>query len=161
VTQALNFGFHMTRDSASASLNGKMSEYHAAVGLAELDNWTAKRASIREVIQQYRRELSSKFIMSRLFLWPDISGCYALFLCRGEAEAERVQDALRRVKVDFRFWYGTGLHRQTQFRDNPRDALDVTEKIAPLLIGLPMAPDLSPEAIGRVVAAVHSAVEGR
>ena len=36
IGQALNFGFQMTRESRSAGINGKMSEYHAAVGLASL-----------------------------------------------------------------------------------------------------------------------------
>src|SRR5262249_5312015 len=40
-TQALNFGFHGSRESRMASTNGKMSEYNAAVGLAELDEWPA------------------------------------------------------------------------------------------------------------------------
>jgi dTDP-4-amino-4,6-dideoxygalactose transaminase len=161
VAQALNFGFSMTRDSAMPSLNGKLSEYHAAVGLAELDNWTTKRTMLQGVIQHYRRELSSRSLLSRFFVWPDISGCYALFFCREQTEAERVQSELRRLKVDFRFWYGTGLHHQTQFRDNPRDALDVTENISQRLIGVPLAPDLSREAITRVVAAMHGAVEDR
>ena len=37
--QALNFGVSSIRDCRMASTNGKMSEYHAAVGLAELDGW--------------------------------------------------------------------------------------------------------------------------
>ena len=35
IGQALNFGFSGSRESRSPSTNGKMSEYHAAVGLAE------------------------------------------------------------------------------------------------------------------------------
>jgi dTDP-4-amino-4,6-dideoxygalactose transaminase len=161
VAQTLNFGINMIRNSAMPSINGKMSEYHAAVGLAGLDEWTAKRTSIREVIQRYRLELSSKFLLSRFFVWPDISGCYALLFCSGKAEADRVQSELRRAKVGFRFWYGSGLHSQAQFQDNPRDSLDVTENIAQRLIGLPMAPDLQHEAIMRVVAAVRAATDER
>jgi dTDP-4-amino-4,6-dideoxygalactose transaminase len=159
VAQALNFGINMTRDSAMPSLNGKLSEYHAAVGLAELDNWMGKRTSLREVIQIYRREMVGKFFLPRLVVWPEISGCYAQLFCRSAAEADRIQNELHWAKIDFRFWYRTGVHCQTQFLDNPRDALEVTENIARRLIGLPMAPDLPREAIKRVVAAVCAAVE--
>src|ERR1019366_10315163 len=38
-SQTLNFGSSGSRDSRTPSTNGKMSEYHAAVGLAELDGW--------------------------------------------------------------------------------------------------------------------------
>ena len=55
VVQALNFGFYSARDSQSASTNGKLSEYHAAVGLAELDGWAEKRAAMLTVIDCYRR----------------------------------------------------------------------------------------------------------
>jgi dTDP-4-amino-4,6-dideoxygalactose transaminase len=157
VAQALNFGFNMTRDSASPSLNGKMSEYHAAVGLAEFDGWLAKRANLQEVVQHYRRQLSSR-LLSRFFASPDVSGCYALFLCFNGAEADRVQKQFQRVGVDFRFWYGIGLHRQTHFSDNPRGNLDVTEDLGRRLIGLPMAPDLTEEAIKRVVTALDGAI---
>ena len=159
VAQTLNFGFYAARDSESASLNGKMSEYHAAVGLAELDGWSSKQASVQSVLQCYRRILSSADgLLSKFFGWPDVSGCYALFLCQDATEADDVQRELRRGGVDFRFWYGGGLHRQTYFSDRSRDGLAVTEDIGRRLIGLPMAPDLSEEAIERVVAGLHRAV---
>jgi dTDP-4-amino-4,6-dideoxygalactose transaminase len=53
--QALNFGFYGTRDSRGASTNGKMSEYHAAVGLAELDGWEGKLNAYRAVADMYRQ----------------------------------------------------------------------------------------------------------
>ena len=43
VNQALNFGFFSTRDCAVASTNGKMSEYHAAVGPCRA-RWVAREA---------------------------------------------------------------------------------------------------------------------
>ena len=57
IGQALNFGFQMTRESRSAAINGKMSEYHAAVGLAELDGWPEKRLALEAVADNYRRRL--------------------------------------------------------------------------------------------------------
>ena len=42
VVRALNLGFEGSRESQGPSINGKMSEYHAAVGLAELDGWDRK-----------------------------------------------------------------------------------------------------------------------
>ena len=158
VAQALNFGFHMTRDSASASLNGKMSEYHAAVGLTELDGWPEKAAALHDVVQRYRRELSSNGLECRFIGWPYISGCYALFLCRSGAEADAIQKDFQLADIDFRFWYGRGLHQQTHFSDNPHDSVDVTEDLGSRLIGLPMAPDLADEAIKRIAATLSNAV---
>ena len=51
--RALNFGFFTGRESVGPSINGKLSEYHAAVGLAELDGWKHKRAGFIRVARNY------------------------------------------------------------------------------------------------------------
>jgi dTDP-4-amino-4,6-dideoxygalactose transaminase len=153
-TQALNFGFFSARDSRSASINGKMSEYHAAVGLAELDDWDRKRTSFRQVADTYRRLLAGTKIAERFIATPDISSSYSLFRCNDGAESQRMQNALREHDVEFRLWYGAGLQQQSYFANNDRDNLGVTESIAPCLLGLPMAADLTEATIARVVAAL-------
>ena len=57
IGQALNFGFSGSRDSATPSLNGKLSEYHAAVGLAELEEWDARQEATARVLDLYRETL--------------------------------------------------------------------------------------------------------
>ena len=156
--QALNFGFWGTRDSATASTNGKMSEYHAAIGLAELDEWTDKQAAFRRVAETYDRLASGVKLADRLVLAPDVAGCYALFRCMNAAEARKVQDTLEERGIDYRLWYGLGMHRQTYFGTLPRGDLATTDRIAPLVLGLPVAPDLSEAAIARVTAALVRAV---
>ena len=161
VTQALNFGFYESRDCAVPSTNGKMSEYHAAVGLAELDSWAEKQALLRAVADGYRARLGEGDLRERFFATPDISASYAVFHCRDAAENERVQAALRRRAVDFRLWYGTGVQDQSYFSDLPRESLAVTEKLAPRLLGLPVAPDLSEADLDRVVAGVRDGAGSR
>ncbi len=155
-TQAMNFGFRHSRDSGSASINGKMSEYHAAVGLAELDGWEHKQAVFAGVAAEYRRQAMVAGLDSRVFTAPDICSSYALFESDDAAQSQRVQTALQAQGVEFRLWYGLGLHRQSYFADCPRPGLPVTDDLAPRLIGLPMAPDLSSKQIERVLRALAS-----
>jgi len=61
--------------------------------------------------------------------------------------------------VDFRFWYGAGLQQQTYLLNSQRGDLGVTEKIAPCLLGLPIAPDMTETIIARIVSALSSSVE--
>ncbi len=150
-SQALNFGIDGMRDCRMASTNGKMSEYHAAVGLAELDGWPEKHAAFRGVAEYYRRAMAAVGLDDRFYGAPDIAPNYALFRCRDAAEADRVGQHLRQNGIDFRRWYGMGLHRQTYCAGLSRDALDVTDSIAPCLLGLPMAPDLEQVDIERVM----------
>ena len=153
VVRALNFGFQFARDSLGPSINGKLSEYHAAVGLAELDAWEGKRAAFAAVVDSYRRQAAALGIGERLVTAPDISSCYVLLQCADAAEASRVQEALRAGGVEFRLWYGLGVHAQTWYAEGPRDPLPRTDALAPRLIGLPMAVDLRDADIARVLRA--------
>jgi dTDP-4-amino-4,6-dideoxygalactose transaminase len=160
VNRALNFGFFESRDCRVASTNGKISEYHAAVGLAELDGWPAKLATLRGVADAYRRQFVAAGLGDRLLAAPDVAGCYALFRCAHADEADAVLHRLDAANIETRFWYGYGLHRQSYFTNASRDDLPVTDRIAPLAIGLPVAPDLPEASIERVVAALVRCVAG-
>jgi dTDP-4-amino-4,6-dideoxygalactose transaminase len=155
--QALNFGFRNSRDSASPSTNGKMSEYHAAVGLAEFDAWPEKRAQFCRVAESYRHILANSGLADRYTAAPDIGFNYALFSCKRPDELTAVHNCLDRRGVDFRHWYGAGLHSQSHYAACPRDRLDVTEQLATELLGIPMASDLS---LSSVTLVVESLLEG-
>jgi dTDP-4-amino-4,6-dideoxygalactose transaminase len=156
IGQALNFGFHHSRDSRGPSLNGKLSEYHAAVGLADLDAWPAKQAAFAGVHAGYERAFAAAGLPGRSVGAPQVCSSYRLLVCRDADESGRVQDALLDAGVDYRHWYGLGLRKQSWFADSPGDPLPVTEAIAPCVLGLPMAPDLDATSIERVVAAIAS-----
>jgi dTDP-4-amino-4,6-dideoxygalactose transaminase len=152
VTQALNFGIRDIRDCRMPSTNGKMSEYHAAVGLAELDGWPDKLAALNDLAARYRRHMTAAALVDRLYTAPDIAPNYVLFRCCNAAEAERASARLRTNRIDFRRWYGRGLQQETHYRGLPCDSLAMTERLAPCLLGLPVAPDLPQPSITRVVA---------
>ncbi len=155
--QALNFGISGMRDCQMASTNGKMSEYHAAVGLAELDGWSEKLTAWLRVAALYQQQMTDAGLIDRLCVAPDIGPNYVLLRCRGAAEANWVEHCLREDGIDSRLWYGSGLQHQTYYARLPRDLLNVTGDIAPSLIGLPVAPDLDGEIIRRVVTTLAAA----
>jgi dTDP-4-amino-4,6-dideoxygalactose transaminase/SAM-dependent methyltransferase len=152
--QALNFGFSGSRDSRMANTNGKMSEYHAAVGLAELDVWKEKLRDFASVAERYQRRMAEVGLSEWLWSMPDVAPNYVLLDCQSVAIAESVQGSLARSGIDSRLWYGRGLHHHSYLVDVPRGNLAVTESLAPRVIGLPVAPDLSEDSIERVVMAV-------
>ena len=158
VTRALNFGFFEDRQSRAASTNGKMSEYHAAVGLAELDGWPVKRQSLLSVAVTYAAQMRDAGLARRLVTAPEVASCYVLFRSQDVHESSSVKTALTAGGVGFRSWYGDGVHSQPHFHNVSRDALDVTDHLAPLLIGLPVAPDLTAADVARVVAALEAGI---
>jgi dTDP-4-amino-4,6-dideoxygalactose transaminase len=152
--QAMNFGFRGTRRSDIAGFNGKMSEYHAAVGLAELDGWEGKRAAYARVFDVYRDCAARHGIGERFFTPPLIASCYAMYEAASYGKAQSVRAALTDAGVEHRNWYGLGLHREPYFAAAARDALPGVESLAPRLIGLPTALDLESTDIESIVGAV-------
>ena len=140
---SLNYGFSGVRDCRSPNTNGKMSEYHAAVGLAEFDGWYTKHAALLDVASSYLDSFAAAQIGRKCIVAPAIASCYALVQASDRTDAETICVALASNMVEFRLWYGLGIHSQTYYIDLPRDELRVTDRAAPCLIGLPVAPDLS------------------
>lgn len=148
---ALNFGFLGRRECTTAGTNGKMSEYHAAIGLAELDHWPAKKAAFGRVARSYARAAAMRGIADRIVAAPDVASCYSLFNGRDRAECAAVEGALAAAGIETRRWYGLGLHHEPFYRDMAREALPNAEALGHRLLGLPMAVDLSEADVERVV----------
>jgi len=161
IGQALNFGFSGSRDSATPSLNGKLSEYHAAVGLAELDEWNAKQEATVRVLGLYRESFNRLGLTDRLVCGPEVGSIYVLFQATTQLEAKNVAASLAENRVSHRLWYGGGLQTHTQFAGCQSDLLPVTEELAPRLLGLPFALDLDERAVERIGAAVAHGVGRR
>jgi dTDP-4-amino-4,6-dideoxygalactose transaminase len=154
IGQALNFGFSGSRDSATPSLNGKMSEYHAAVGLAELDGWNAKHEATNRVLHLYRESIGRLGLADRLVCGPDVASIYVLFQARTKLEANDIAASLAQNGVSHRLWYGGGLQTHTYYAGCSSDPLPVTEELAPRLLGLPFAVDLDERTVRRIGAAI-------
>ena len=73
-------------------------------------------------------------------------------------EAAAIKHALTRERIDYRLWYGTGIHDQPFYRGSPQSNLDITVAIAPLLIGLPMAVDLTEREVRHILSVVRSSL---
>jgi len=149
---ALNFGFDKVRETSVSGFNGKMSEYHAAIGLAELDGWPEKRANFRRVAEAYQQSAAARGV--RIHVAPEVSSCYALFEAASDEEARSAQTSLAQQRIDYRLWYGRGLHQEPYFKRVECDSLPSVEALAPRLIGLPIAPDLPKSTVQRIVAAL-------
>jgi dTDP-4-amino-4,6-dideoxygalactose transaminase len=152
--QSLNFGFRDSRETVVPAINGKMSEYHAAVGLAELDGWEMKHTQLSKVAKDYNRAFDSLGLGDNLYTAPDISSCYILVRTNNCKESLAVQKSLTTNQVGFRHWYGSGLHMQQHFKSLAQDGCPNAEFLAANLIGLPMAPDLTISNINRVASCV-------
>ncbi|PWJ20213.1 DegT/DnrJ/EryC1/StrS family aminotransferase [Jannaschia seohaensis] len=156
---ALNFGFNDAREALGPGLNGKLSEYHCALGLAELDGWPDKRLGFLQVAGYYEASAEIAGLSDRIYVGREHANPYALFRAQSEDQAQEIVAALRRERIESRLWWGRGLHHQQHFRDCTAEPLPVTDDLAPRLLGLPFAVDLAPEDVERVIRTIDRVVQ--
>jgi len=154
--RALNFGFFDGRNSVGPSINGKLSEYHAAVGLADLDGWEKKRQAFQNLARLYRQEARKQGIKNPIHADETRANPYVLYEA-ASTTGTAVLESLALDGIDTRRWYGGGLHTQTEFAGCPRVALPVTDDVAARVIGLPVAVDMTAEDVTRVISAIARA----
>ena len=151
-----NFGFHGTREATVPALNAKLSEYHAAVGHAALDEWSATRSEWCAVARAYRDRLAgreaTRFPTGFGESW--ISSVCVVELCGQDAAP--VEANLRNADIETRRWWGDGAHAHESTHRLPRTALPVTEHLARSTIALPFFRDMVNSDIDRVADCVLS-----
>jgi dTDP-4-amino-4,6-dideoxygalactose transaminase len=151
-----NFGFYGSRVSLLPGINGKISEYTAALGLAGFDMWPSARAKFAMLTERYRQRLArdgavelmprfgEDWVTSTLsVVWPDD--------CR-DGPAKLAAEGIATLR-----WWGDGCHTQPAFADCPRDPLPITEEFARTISGLPFWLDMTPTQVDAVCAAVRRA----
>jgi dTDP-4-amino-4,6-dideoxygalactose transaminase len=131
-----------------------LSEYHAAVGLAQLEEWDANQEATAYVLDLYRERFDRLGLADRLVCGPEVASLYVLFRATTQQEANYVATSLAEDGISHRLWYGEGLQTHAHYADCSSDQLPVTEELAPRLLGLPFAVDLDERAVERISAAV-------
>jgi len=147
IGQRLNFGFLNSRLSTLESFNGKMSEYHAAVGLAGLDAWKEKLIKLDQLKLKYNNFAASYNISEKIHVGKEISSAYAL--C--SLDRKNSYDEIKSSGIDVRKWYGLGIHSHPFYKDICKENLTITNTIAQKLIGIPMHLDLNDSDIEFIV----------
>lgn len=140
--------------------NGKLSEYHCAIGLAMFDQWEQVKAKRRRLLADYLRTLDG--------LCPDLQfqhrppqGVYPLFtaLLPPGCDAGVVGAALAEQCIETRRWYCPPLHRHPALCAYPTAGdLATTEALGTRIIGLPFHLQLTGEDIERVARELQRAI---
>lgn len=149
-----NFGLDEARNCLLPGMNGKLSEYHAAVGLACLDNWTARIKRLAQLTECYLQHQIDG--LANWITTPSISSSYILVESYSESIAIRIRDALTSHGIASRKWYSGGMALEPVFTSMTADKLPVTEDLSKRLLGVPAAIDLEPEDVRRVASVIKS-----
>ena len=132
--------------------NAKLSEYHAAVGLAALARWPERAALRRALATQYRQRLEA-LCGGIEFQQRPHEGAYAALcvLLPPASDPRLVGSRLAAEGIETRRWYYPPLNRHPAFADAcVADELDATAAISSRLLGLPFHLLLNVADIARV-----------
>lgn len=100
--------------------NAKMSEYHAAVALASLDQWEETSAERKQLSALYIERLGAEIHALPIEVQPRPNGVYTTFPILVE-NAERVAFDMASKGVETRRWYTPTLERHPAFRHLERE----------------------------------------
>ncbi len=160
VQRRSNFGFFGSREARAIGTNAKLSEYHAAVGLAGLRTWPARRERWLDNAGTYATALSklTELLLQDGFGRSWVSGTFTVQPLR--AAAVDVLEQLSARGVEGRRWWGDGCHRHLAFADFGRDDLSTTEILQRHVVSIPLFEDITPAQIAHTVAALADLLEG-
>lgn len=155
-----NFGIDVSTGRArDVGTNAKMSEFHAAVGLAALARWPGRARLRRELHVRYCAELARLCPGVTLQERP-VDGIYTILQVALPAGAGRdpVSQALSAQGIDTRAWYLPLLPDHPAYASLALGDIAVARSLGPRLLGLPFHLDLSGADIAHVCATLAEAL---
>jgi dTDP-4-amino-4,6-dideoxygalactose transaminase len=158
IRQRSNFGFNRNHNAEIAGLNAKLSEYHAAIGLASLDIWSEIRATWMSAAHMYREAFASS---NRVNFQPGFGKTWVSSTCVVSVDQRvhaQAQQALATAGIETRLWWGKGAHDQPATATFPRARLQVTVNLAKSTFGLPLYQDLERDQAHYIAATLAAAV---
>lgn len=153
-----NFGFDATRQATVPSVNAKLSEYHAAVGLAALDDWDTARNEWMVAAAAYRKALRESDQLRFQDGFGENWVASTCILRLADAEAERMEREFASAGVETRRWWGQGAHAHPATRKFARTAVPVTEALAHSTLSVPIYRDVTTTQINQVARCIRAAM---
>ena len=142
IRRALNFGF-ADQETISLGANGKLSEFHAAIGLSVLDDFEVTIRRRQTVAKRYAEVLSRSAKVDRV--WPTTLSPWSFYpvLLRMGANIQAIIEEAANRGVELRRYYRP-LHEMKHFKHELRaGALVNTQDLASRMICLPVYSDMT------------------
>ncbi|MBP2230098.1 dTDP-4-amino-4,6-dideoxygalactose transaminase [Azospirillum agricola] len=134
IRDLVQLGLSDERVIRQAGMNAKLSEYGAAIGLAALEIWSERRATLERLHARYAARLKGE---TGLSLWAPEGVSSTLMVRLPSRVAVETGQRLAAQGIATRRWWHAGCHRQPAFAAFPRQPLPITEALADSVLGLP------------------------
>jgi len=144
-----SFG-HLGDEYFSVGINGKNSEFHAAMGLANLPHLSEIIEGRKQVFSGYDAQLDFDKMYRPRFESEDFEYNYAYYpvVLKDEATTLQVIEALNKENIYPRRYFYPSLNKLPYLTDQA--SCPVSEEISLKVISLPLHPELEPEVVTKV-----------
>jgi dTDP-4-amino-4,6-dideoxygalactose transaminase len=160
IRQSSNFGFSEARAAEFVGLNGKLSEYGAAIGLATLDRFAAKSKVRQDIYATYHALMTERAMLSRGWQLQQITGSvphqFMGALCPPGRSNDQYIRALDQQGIQARKYFSPACHDQPAFKGAPATSLAVTRDASARTLNLPLWEGMQPDDVLRVVDALDA-----
>ncbi|WP_095396753.1 aminotransferase class I/II-fold pyridoxal phosphate-dependent enzyme [Cytobacillus praedii] len=160
IKTASNFGYYGTRESISLGINSKLSEYHAAIGLATLDVYQVKIQKRQKIYEFYLEEINNYRLLEKGWEIQKTVGSipYQFFaiLCPKGKKNRKYVEKLEKSSIMAVSYYNPSCHQQHQFQNYLHSELTVTNELTDRILCLPFWEDMNNSIVKRVIKALIS-----
>lgn len=147
----INFGFDGGREAKHSGVNGKLSEFHAAVGRGGLDAWPESLKLYQQKATLYLQAGKELNIQFQDGWGKDWLSSTCVIRLPSPAIKQQVEESLLEKGIQHRNWWNHGCHRELAFADTPIPKnLQNTEYLANSTLGIPFFRDITETSIASI-----------
>ncbi|SFK72054.1 dTDP-4-amino-4,6-dideoxygalactose transaminase [Paenibacillus sp. 1_12] len=142
IRQAENFGFSTSRETTLLGLNGKISEYTAAIALSTLDIFDQKIKARQQIYTWYLEQLDQKDLLRNGWTVQKTAGeipyQFMSICCPDSQKNGDIIHTLVSQNIEARTYFSPPCHQHPLFIGYPHTPLPVTETISKRIVSLPL-----------------------
>jgi len=152
----INFGFHGSRQSSQLGVNGKLSEFHAAIGLAALDLWESSKNSYYQKAKKYLEfSLGKDWCFQNGWGEDWVSSTCVIRFNTAQQKLKAIKK-LTNLKIQTRDWWNQGCHLEPIFKEHQFLNFDKnTHFLAQTTLGIPFYREISEIDINQIFLALN------
>ena len=145
-----NFGLNKERQIINTGINAKQSEYHAAVGLASLDNWPKIKKKILSIQDKYINFFDSIKHFTLMQKELKKNAWMSATIISSKKNIDILQKEFQNSNIECRKWWGNLCHQNQIFENFPCKTLDKSIHISKSHLNIPFHASLQNDEINRI-----------
>lgn len=155
IRQAENFGFSLSRATDLIGLNGKISEYTAAIALSTLDVFDKKIEKRQLIYSWYLDQLNKNNLFVEGWTLQKTDGeipyQFMPLSCPEGQQNNAIIQLLSRHNIEARTYFSPPCHNHPYFSKYPQTPLPVTENLSRRIISLPLWEEMTEKEVCLIV----------